>query len=286
MSSIIVYDIPDPYHQYEVTKRTWIPQMHRRSPQPLLDLDSDPDSLEFLRPYPEDIEDLPDLQDLRDLQNLEDLRSLRDLQDSEPQLSLQDLKQLYPFIEYLSDLRLTVDDVRNLLLPEHQGALRKVLEDFEANERAYDTDVVGFLRNQLETDALRSERPSFTVNYNTPNGFRNGWESRDSLDLNDLPESRVYAEDGDDESEGHGDEDGSGEQTEHDEIFRELKQTHRNDDAEESQEVLGLAHSGGSNGQSGVYTEGGVVYVPDSQIMGKPPPVQLWAFAVPLSLHV
>lgn len=219
--------------------------MHRRSPQPLLDLDSNPDSLEFLRPYPEENEEFPNLPDI---QNFEDLQ---DLQASETELSLQDLEKLYPFIQYLSDLRLTVDDVRNLLLPENHGALRKVLEDFDANERAYDTDVVGILRAQLEEEALKSEQPSFTVNYNTPNGFRNGWELRDSLDLNDLPESRVYAEDFDDDSEEHRGEDGSGEQT------------------EEGQEGVGLAHSGGSNGRSGVYTEGGVVYVPDSQIMGK-----------------
>lgn len=29
--ALSVFDIPDPYAGYEVVKRTWIPQMHRRS---------------------------------------------------------------------------------------------------------------------------------------------------------------------------------------------------------------------------------------------------------------
>lgn len=249
---VLVYDIPDPYTEYEdISKRSWksprLPPIIISSLESEPEPDDDDDALEFLRNYQND---------------------LAAKVEEQPELTLQDLQELYPFVQYLSDLHLSIDDVRNLLLPENDQALQNLLEDFDDRERAYDTDVIGFLRDQLENDEFTPEKPSFRVNYNTPSGFRSGWESRDDLDLNDLPESRVYVEDDEDQPDDHKAEDGSGEETEpEEEIFRELKQLHQNE------KVDGLAHkfdrNGGLNGQSGVYTEGGVVYVPDSQIMGK-----------------
>lgn len=126
----------------------------------------------------------------------------------------------------------------------------------------------------------------FSFSYNTPDKFREGWESRDLVDddimTDDIPESRVYFDERD--SGGGGinediDEYGSGAEEifrelknlnlgdtpEKPEIFRELAQIKQAQSGEESEET-----NKEPSGEESIYTEGGVVYVPDHQLEGKP----------------
>lgn len=275
----LVFDMPDPYAQYEVTKRAWIPQMHRRSP-PIPSYFSKqyntPLGFRLGEETRDSLEYLPKMkQEPYDNELL-----TNDIQEEIPSdLNLEDLTEFYPMINFLSKLHLTTDDVRNLLLPRNYPVLQTLLDEFEKSESAHDTNVVDLLRQQIEEDQLEREYSDvperFSLMYNTPDSFRAGWESRDIQADEELPESRVYFDENEDD-DSQRQEYGSGERTEPEEIFRELKHLHEKygyDFDDKSQQIAGLARrvdeKGDSESQSGVYTEGGVVYVPDSQIMGK-----------------
>ncbi|XP_018575547.1 receptor-type tyrosine-protein phosphatase N2 [Anoplophora glabripennis] len=263
-------DMEDPYAAYSVVKREWIPQMHHRSSPQYQDQPKDPanfptnratDSLEFLQRYEQNypqpnriINDRPTLLEQNDY------------------LTLEDLTEMYPVIKFLNDMHLTPREIQKFLSPENYMKLRELLAEFD-RRAAREDDVQDLLRQQLEADSgyvnsLPQER--FTLNYNTPDNFRAGWESRDILpykDLEDIPESRVYI----DEEEGQDDENteyGSGNSlTPDEEIFRERK-TSRNFEVPTEREIFRELERENNDRvfstrpRPGVYTEGGVVWSP------------------------
>lgn len=254
-NSIERYD-EEPIHgiirglQYpEIVKRTWLPAMHRRSLRydygnPLQFLPQD-DFEPEPEPEPEEIDD-----------------------------DVDDIQKYLPFIEYLTELKLTPEEIDYLLQPENTNELQLILADFfetyekEQIEREREEmwrewvreENLAFVKQKL-LEELASEDlmtgTKFTRKYNTPERFRNGWESKDQLplldntDATDLYEPRVYIDENDELHE----EVGSGEATFREnhppEIFRELKQRHELD-------ANALPHSG-------IFTEGGLVYLPDPQ---------------------
>lgn len=234
-------DLPDPYADYAVAKRTWIPQMHRRAPRvpDLIPIDPrsvDPrNTLEFLHNYQNDIPDL-------------------DQQD--------DFNDMYQIVKFLNDMQLSPIEIRDILSGENREKLQKLLERFEYEEpRALP------LQNSVEQPSETILEPNvpderFTLNYNTPDNFRNGWESRDTLqpyDEEDLTESRVYSDEEDPNGNTENREYGSGhdlysvqdfltaeaEASTDSEIFRELSRQMKN---------------GRNQVQPAVYSEGGVVW--------------------------
>ncbi|XP_031352331.1 uncharacterized protein LOC116177484, partial [Photinus pyralis] len=273
-NAVDVFDMPDPYAGYEIKKREWIPQMRRRSVSPTYFNEYYNSPLGFRLG-----EETRDSQDYLSDGNENEFLTNDIPYTSTTDLSVDDFKEFYPTINFLSKFNLNSDDVRKLLQPENVPILQAILEGFDKEESNYDTDVLALLRQRMENDEpVEPER--FSMLYNTPEGFRSGWESRDIQGLgDDLPESRVYYEENEDNGVERQD-DGSGESTEP-EIFRELKQLHDKygNDVDVTQFTnnhqpsSGLAtktsdNNNNNNGQSGIYTEGGVVYVPDSQIQG------------------
>lgn len=225
---IIENSINDDYPQPEImfptyVKRTWIPAMHRRS---LIDY------------YPQE--------------NIE--------------FNDEDFEKYLPFIDYLISMNLSPRDVEELLRPENREQLAELLRDFfktyqiireRQKEEEFEEWVreqnLEFVKQKLLEELSKQEMPTkFSRKYNTPEKFRSGWESRDELplldnrDSTDLYESRVYI----DENEEPHEETGSGENI-HPEIFRELKQQHQLENENKLPAPRG-----------GIFTEGGVVYVP------------------------
>ncbi|KAK5645165.1 hypothetical protein RI129_006465 [Pyrocoelia pectoralis] len=274
-NAVDVYDMPDPYTDYEITKREWIPQMRRRSVPPTYfnERYNSPLGFRLGQETRDSLEYLPD--------NYEDEIVTNDIPyTSTTDLSIDDFKEFYPTINFLNRFKLTSDDLRQLLLPQNIPVLQTLLEEFDKEESNYDTDVLGLLRQRMEDDERETVEPErFSMLYNTPDRFRAGWESRDIQGTeDDLPESRVYYEENEDNDVERQD-GGSGEVTEP-EIFRELKQLHEKygNDVDVTKLTNNYQASNGlkrdydknnnNNGQSGIYTEGGVMYVPDSQIQG------------------
>lgn len=114
--------MPDPYADYQVMKRAWIPQMHRRSP-PIITIkstrDFDDGSLEFLQPSPIFQEKIVEDERLR--------HALEANVDREgPQiLSFRDIMDIYPLIKFLNDNYLTPSDLRSILSPESYDQLER-----------------------------------------------------------------------------------------------------------------------------------------------------------------
>lgn len=100
-----------------------------------------------------------------------------------------------------------------------------LIRKFEENEKRHDTDVQALMDSYYEKFFNSPER--FTVNYNTPENFRAGWESKDIPLYADveLPEPRIYFDEEDD-SGFLPDDYGSGLSTSPEEVFRELKNAH------------------------------------------------------------
>lgn len=101
-----------------------------------------------------------------------------------------------------------------------------LIRKFEENEKRHNTDVEALMNNYYEKFFKPPER--FTLNYNTPENFRSGLESRDSplYPEVDLPEPRIYFDEEDDSAflpEDYG----SGLPKDPEEIFRELKNAHQ-----------------------------------------------------------
>lgn len=291
----------DPYAAYTVNKRTWIPQMRRRS-IPLAQIfkpnyntpknfrigEESRDNLEFLRPlHP------PNLL----FQRNQRLRG--DPKDYSPaEINPDDLEEFYPMMNYISKLRTTTEDFRKLPVSDRYSKLKSLLNDFATIERPEDIDVDNLLLRQINEDDASSPDNSnaperFTLTYNPPDKFPVGWDNSELLE-DDIPESRVYVDETD---EDYPEEYGSGAHTEQEEIFRELKQLHKqeqdavreqisvrsNDDEifrelknlqkeDEDGNLTELPRKIDKNGNvdsSGLYTEGGVVYPPESKVTGK-----------------
>lgn len=229
--------MPDPYAGFSVVKRAWIPQMRRRSSQYPDGVQYDPrrkkpdDDLEFLEQYANKVPE-----------------------EDETVFIPDDITELYPVIKFLNDMHLSPREIRQLLSPENEEKLRELLDRLDYQ----------FPQDFIEGDTFPNER--FTLTYNTPDSFRAGWESRDTLpkDLEDLPEPRVYYDEADDNGNEEITEYGSGNTQEIENladdrgewgVFPEVNQELKNDE-EKFRPV--------------VYSEGGVVWpeTPDNKFKG------------------
>lgn len=273
--------MPDPYTQYELRKREWLPQMRRRSIPVPSNFNREYNTPMGFRMGEETRDELEYLPKISPDLYQDEFISNRIPEDYAPNLSLEEMQQLYPMIDYLNKLRLTKADIQDLLLTKNYNVLQSLLNNFDKNENIYDTDVLNLVPQPIEGSQLQdgnSEIPErFSLMYNTPDRFRAGWESKDYQSIGELPESRVYFDEDDDEQK-H--EYGSGELNVADDVIKELQHLQEKHgyqvnipEYDNYPEIAGIAHKINQEGtvekQSGVYTEGGVVYVPDSQIMGK-----------------
>ncbi|KRT85383.1 tyrosine phosphatase, partial [Oryctes borbonicus] len=297
--AIDIFDMEDPYADYSVQKRTWIPQMRRRSvplatsinlPSRFRMMEAKRDKLEFLRanhlpnrlPFQENRRPLP-----------------KDIDTSTPEVTPDDLEEFYPMVNYIYRLKATTQDFRDLPMNDKYQKLKSLLDDFSTIERPEDIDINDLLTRQISNEDEEEDNLAegaslperFMMTYNTPDNFRAGWESRDLLD-DDIPESRVYIDETD---EDYPEEYGSGAHTESDEIFRELKQLRKHERGEEEERQTSgysnddeifrelkqmrknedtnftgipkkFANTGKIVDTSGLYTEGGVVYAPKSKV--------------------
>lgn len=293
----------------EMIKRSWIPAMHRRSLDPY-----DYATLDYQKPYENDLAFLAPQEDNTDIQSEQNLSENQFEED--PSEKLEDFEEYLPFIQYMTALKLTPDDIEYLLKPENADELRALLQEFyEIYEKAQKEkqreeliqewireENLNFLRRRLMDELIKPEGPAtrFTRKYNTPDRFRSGWESRDNIpplldntDASDLFESRVYFDENDPEF--LHEESGSGENVPYHEVFREMQQnqnrydypndgTEMNDAPLTDPNMPGFlrrmninSESGGAESKARAFTEGGVVYVPDSQTVSefKPDPEQL-----------
>ncbi|XP_074036254.1 tyrosine phosphatase IA-2 isoform X1 [Leptinotarsa decemlineata] len=240
-------DMPDPYANFAVVKRAWIPQMRRRSPThfqaPTLNDLRDPDereAVEFLKEYRNEGPD----------------ENFRDEPSNDNPLSHEDMNEMYPIIKFLNDMHLSPKDVQKLLRPENSVQLLNLLERFD-NAR-YHEEAQDLLRKELNIEDFPREK--FPVNFNTPT-----WESSLGIqDVNDFPESRVYYDEGEDENPS---EYGSGHPVDEQQIFRGRIPEDDLEPAEERQIFNDLNNGLKTNALSGrniirpaVYSEGGVVW--------------------------
>lgn len=258
----------DPYAEYEVVKRAWIPQMHRRS-LPNAQIFSDYNTPANFRHGKE----------TRD-QSLEFLPLMKSPEDDEQLVG--------PILELLEQLNLRPEEYRSLFAPENFEKLMYLMKVFDDNERRKDTDINELLRRQVEYDE-REGPERFSITYNTPERFREGWESKD-----DLPEPRIYFDEGDGEGV-QVEEDGSGLQSPPEEIFRELAKADGdidfNNNVPDEAQIFSSSHrkypfrdvgydvdgistehqvrTDNNLEKAGFYTEGGVVHVPNAPTAGK-----------------
>lgn len=210
----------DPYAQYEVVKKGWIPQMHRRSFPPQL----------FTNAY-----NTPD--DFRS--GLETKDALEFLPPNNQELTVDDLRQMYPLVRYLNQVKSSPQEIQTTLTPEEYDKLSRLLTQTDNSND----------EENVEEDPF--ER--FTLIYNTPDNFRAGWESRDAL-----PEPRIYF----DENEDSEDEYGSGYNLP---VYQKLKSQisfdDNNDNNYNNKEIFRELQNR-QRLDNGIYTEGGVVYPP------------------------
>lgn len=262
----------DPYAQYEVIKRNWIPQMHRRSFAQIFSKDyNTPGNFRRGKETRDDLEFLPDFEEDDSLQ--------LDAPPRETQLDSREMNILADLIDGLKN-RYDLKQFTEISSDQDQYD-----DGFSYNKN--EIDLQNLLKNEIlkerEEKLLNEVLPErFTVTYNTPDGFRAGWEARDVLrEENDLPESRVYFDE-DFAEDNHQEEYGSGSHNEPEEIFRELQKIRganpfipktAENGYQQFSDLEGYLNDGEvklNNGdgseQPKIYTEGGIVYVPDSRL--------------------
>lgn len=272
----------DPYAEYSVTKRTWVPQMHRRSipifnqnyntPLNFRQGKETKDALEFL-PFEDNPENLDDFITANNEEEIADS-------------TIDEIRSFLPVMRLLNKMReeSNINDYTYRPSMENFGEL---LNDFDSTERANDIDVIDLLNNIPRNRIMQNYNnlpERFTLTYNTPENFRAGWESRDLIEEEELPESRIYFDEGLPQ-ESQIEESGSGSHTQQDEIFRELKNGNFdfNDNQDQGEEIFReLKNIPNKNDfydlestetehqntmkQPAIYTEGGVVYVPSNRV--------------------
>lgn len=238
----------DPYAGYEVVKRTWIPQMHRR--------------------------DLPDSEYFGDYNTPSDFRMEKELRDDGleflPQVDLYQgteetaKAKVEHLVQLLQQLNLSPLELQGYLSPHNFQKLMWLLNDLEESRNG-EEELMGRI----------------VSSYNTPRGFRDGWQIRDDAE-EDPPEPRIYIEEG--EPDGHQVEEyGSGLQSPPEEVFRELKAEQypfregigSRDSYEGDDAYVKLSGLDGKLGKAdnnlpvaGMFTEGGVVRAHDSKSTG------------------
>ncbi|KAJ8912111.1 hypothetical protein NQ315_005447, partial [Exocentrus adspersus] len=260
-------DMPDPYADYAVEKRSWIPQMHRRSLPRYLDdstnlinsgSTSPVDALEFLQRYETGkapirkkiFNDRPTSSDEDDNFGIADL-------------AYPDRDHKYKLIKFLNNMYPTPNKEVEFLNLDKYAALLDYINGEEEDAQ------IELLKQQW-MDRLKHKQNSLVDEWLpkdliTPDDFRTDWGSRDTLQyLNLFPESRVYSDEDDDGQEEETTEYGSG--TPNEEIFRERKTHHIYELPSEKEIFRELAerNNGGieMGSRPGVYTEGGVVWSP------------------------
>lgn len=291
----------DPYSTYTVDKRNWIPQMRRRS-IPLAQVFNPnyntPTNFRMGKETRDELEFLPPINRpnylFDDNENTEE-----DDSESSTAVNPEDIKEFYPMLDYIYKFRTTTENFRNLPLRTRYKQLKSLLNEFSSLEQPEDIDIDEILNRQIEKEETENVEENgvvperFEETYNTPDNFRAGWESKDLLN-EDIPESRIYVNENEDD---YPEEYGSGSHTEPEEIFRELKQLHTQQAEEEQSDIprysnddeifreLKQMQKSEENSNlvklqpqpdkirdldtSGLYTEGGVVYAPDSKLIGK-----------------
>lgn len=152
--------------------------MHRRS-APLPDI---------LPIGPEDVDPRDTLQFL---QNYDNDNSINNDQD--------DISEMYPIVKFLDDMQLSPIEIRDILNSDNREKLDELLGRLDYNSQSVPLED---LEDSLTEKGTDDDEPleRFTLNYNTPDNFRKGWTSRDSIkedNEDDFPESRVYSDEGD-----------------------------------------------------------------------------------------
>lgn len=232
-------DLPDPYADYAVDKRNWVPQMRGRA-------SGLPDMIQI---------------DPRNVEPSDKLEFLQNFENGFPRFKSNDgVDEVYPIVKFLNDMQLSPLEIRNILSVENKEKLDRLLERFENNEPKY---ISSRYFPEQSAGRLSQNQPEerFTLNYNTPDNFRNGWESRDTLtgnDEEDLPESRVYIEEEDNDNNENR-EYGSGQSFYSDQDILNLN-SESSTDAEIFRELNRQMINARQQIQPAVYSEGGVVW--------------------------
>lgn len=280
-NAIDIMDMADPYADYVVSKRTWIPQMHRRSEifSPNYNTPGgfrsgiETRDLDFLPMTTSDSYYLPTY-------NERQPRLYDPEEEKRTSLTLDELERLKPIVDFFDKMGIGKHELKMLLLPQNNDHLQELLELFEIYEQEnnnYQRD-----ENESEEDSSDEEPERFYPSYNTPDNFRAGFESRDTSE--EIQEPRVYYEDdpttyADEPPEEYG----SGIQTEPAEVFRELNKMRTNyfNTSPKSQEIFrelknlrkqhpdAIDEISEQGDDTGVYTEGGMVYNKAPEIVGQ-----------------
>ncbi|XP_018319083.1 receptor-type tyrosine-protein phosphatase-like N [Agrilus planipennis] len=247
-----IYGIPDPYIDNNIEKRVRYPRNRFTSNAPAFAADNQFESPSTVLPsqYYDILRNLGD-------NNLYYARQLLKKRNLEP-----DMRELgydfYPELEFLNGL--SNENAQGMSMINNYDVLEKVLGNFAKNERQYDTDVIDLLTNSPSYNSY-PEPKQFSAKYNTPNNFRNGWEARDYVTHDqELPETRVYINDDDDAKQEYG----SGDLSQQELLFTQQHGSSINENPLQKD----YDPAEGRGGRSGVYTEGGLIYVPESQILG------------------
>lgn len=285
----------DPYANYDVSKRAWIPQMHRRSVPfpPIFNQNyNTPGNFREGKESRDDIDFLPyDRQPQSYTDTFEEL--LDNPSEEQEDSTMDEIEAILPMVNLLSKLREPPDNFEY----RHRSSLKPlqgITNGFEATERTQDVDVEDLLRRQILRDRQnnRDIPERFSLSYNTPDNFRAGWESRDEIEGDEeLPESRIYFDEI--QQENPQEEYGSGAHFQPDDGFRGLQNEiydfgtssertqnlfRELNNVQDSSELYNgktekyvpendkLGKAAGKH--SRVYTEGGVVYVPENKLSG------------------
>lgn len=221
----LVYDMKDPYAEYNVVKRSWIPQMHRRSMPIFKQNYNTPTNFRQGKESKDSIEFLP----------YDDLNE--ETEEYLPEMDESTI-ELLPVVRLLTKMRQESNTENYAPYRTSVDNFQDLLDEFDANEQAQDVNIMDALRNNvLENTIARNlaDYPKrFTSTYNTPDNFRAGWESRDQIDgiVNDndiddeLPESRIYFDENlpqENQMEEYGSGSNNNNNNQQEEIFRELK---------------------------------------------------------------
>lgn len=290
----------DPYVQYSVVKRNWIPQMHRRSVPEIFNpnyntpgnfrmgKETKGRNYNFYETPPETYAHDEIIED----PSSED-RILTD------EVTSEDVMEFIPMMEYLNGVHDQVKNFRGPATPQNFVKLQELFDGFNRREALEDTDVEAILRDRTEEEQRRRNNihDSFSLGYNTPDGFRAGWESRDAFE--ELPESRVYYDENDQQPV---EEYGSGLHPNSEDIVRKIGPSRGQydnvlPDLDEDQNYLVQKNDAGEYAflklnkveklsermtgnrktetdekgkvDPGLYTEGGVIYLPNTHERGE-----------------
>lgn len=149
----------DPYTEYQMVKRTWIPQMHRRSlPQFFTEQYNTPGNFRLGKETRDDLEFLPQYDDRYATPMVEDNSQPESYIDPDDYMSFGDLTEMYPIIKYLNDRRLSPREIEKFLTPSNYNKLAQLLRQFEKSEEQ-NKDYLNELikRNMMEEEGYQND---------------------------------------------------------------------------------------------------------------------------------